>query len=171
MFYDLYASVKYYKSKEGYLLPINILNEPRNKKYRNLINYAFNICKTFVFAMQSDVLAYYGKPRILRILEPYKINEIKAVFYPQIDYYNEDTMFYFYECNEYTKSIIVNEVNGLYEWRYPSYPEDLTFLDDKGEVWMNSISHEDMAGINEKSIAEVEFIKEYIGLEIYWTQK
>jgi hypothetical protein len=152
-------------------LPINILKEPRNKKYRYLIQYAFKKCESFVFAMQNDVLTYYGEPTILKMLKPYKINELKAIFYPQIDYYNEDTVFYFYKCNEDTKSIIMNAVNGLYEWRYPNFPEDLTFIDNKGEVWLSSISHEDMAGINEKSKDEVEFIKNCIGLEIYWREK
>jgi len=50
-------------------------------------------------------------------------------------------------------------------------PEDLTFLDGKGEVWMSSISHEGMAWINEKSMDEVEFISNDIGLKIYWKEK
>jgi hypothetical protein len=80
-------------------------------------------------------------------------------------------MLYFYECNEDTKSIILEAVTGLYEWREPYLPEDLTFLNDKGEVWMNTISHESMAGINEIDRNEVEFLKNEIGLEIYWIEK
>jgi hypothetical protein len=152
------------------ILPINILKEPRNKKYQNLIQYAFEVSKTFVVSMQSEILACYPKPAILKSLDPYKINELKARCYPQIEYYSQDSMLYFYECNEDTKRVIMQAVDGLYEWRYPALPEDLTFLNDKGDVWMYSISHECMSGINENDRNEVNLIKDDIGLEIYWRE-
>jgi hypothetical protein len=152
-------------------LPINILKEPRDRIYEKLIQHAFKVCKTFILAMQREILMYYPEPEILKKLEPFKIDEVKALYYPKIEYYNHEAMFYFYKCNEETESIIMKEVSGLYEWRYPDLPEDLTFLDDKGDVWMNSISHESMAGINETDRNEVEFIRNEIGLEIEWREK
>jgi hypothetical protein len=153
------------------VLPININEEPRDEKYKKLIEYAFKVCKTFVLAMQKEMLLYYPKPEILKELEPYKVDEGKALYYPNIDYFNNDTIFYFYKCNEETQSIVMDAVNGLYEWRYPEFPEDITFLNDKGEVWMNTISHECMAGINENDINEIEFIRNEIGLDIYWIER
>jgi hypothetical protein len=46
------------------------------------------------------------------------IDEGKAIYYPNIEYYNQFAVFYFYKCNEYTKSIIMNTANGLYDWRH-----------------------------------------------------
>jgi len=102
-------------------LAINILSEPREKEYQRLIQYAFKISKTFVFSMQSEILVYYPIPKILKELESYKIDESKAFYYPQIDYYNHEAMFYFYECNEVAKAIIMEAVKGLYEWKCPFY--------------------------------------------------
>ncbi len=155
----------------GIILSINILKEPRDKEYERLIQYAFKTCKTFVLAVQREILIFYPKPKILEELEQYKVNGLKALYYPQINYYNHDTILYFYECNEGAKSIIMQAVMGLYDWRHPYLPEDLTFLDDKGDIWMYSISHENIAGIYERNIDEVEFIKSEIELEIYWRER
>ncbi len=151
-------------------MPIFILEEPRGKKYQKIIEYSFMVCKAFVFSMRNDILTHYGKPSILKVLEPYKENEMEAALYPKINCYSEDNILYFYKCNEDTKLILMGEVEGLFEWREPG-PEDLTFLNNKGDVWMDSISHERMAAIYETNRNEVEYIKNEIGLEIYWKEE
>lgn len=152
-------------------MPVNITKEPRDKEYMMLIDYAFKVCETFVLSMQKEILIHFPEPEILKRLKPYKIDEEKAVYYPNIDYYNQDAVFYFYKCNEATKLIIMETVKGLYDWRPPYFPEDLTFLNDKGDVWLSSISHENMAGIKENDRNEAEFLKNEIGLEFYWREK
>ncbi len=152
-------------------MPVNITKEPREKEYKKLIQYAFSRCKNFVFSVRDEILIHYSEPEILNRLEPYLTDKIKALNYTQINYYNPNSMLYFYECNKETETIILEEVNGLYDWGEPYLPEDLTFLNDKGEVWLSTISHESMAGINENDRSEVEFIKDEIGLEIFWIEK
>lgn len=152
-------------------MPVNIIKEPRDKEYKKLIQYAFKRSKNFVLSIRDEILIHYPEPEILNRLETYITDKLKAHNNTQINYYDPNTMLYFYECNEDTKSIILEAVTGLYEWREPYLPEDLTFLNDKGEVWMNTISHERMAGINEIDRNEVEFIKNEIGLEIHWIEK
>jgi hypothetical protein len=151
-------------------LAIIILKEPRDREYQKLIQYAFKTCNTFLLSMDVKILTYYPEPKILKTLAPFKIKEMKSLYYPQINYYNDDAMVYFFECNEATKTIIFQAVKGLYEWRHPDLPEDLTFLDDNGKVWMDSISHECMATINEKSNDEADLIRE-IGISIYYKKK
>ncbi len=155
----------------GEALPIVIKKEPRGKEYRKLIQYAFDVCEAFVLAVQKKILIHYPEPEILKKLEPYKIDEGTAVYYPNIEYYNQDAVLYFYKCNEETKTIIMNIVSGLYDFRNPYLPEDLTFVDNKGEVWMSSISHESMSFIRETNRDEAEFLKSNIGLELYLRER
>ncbi len=152
-------------------MPVNILKEPRNMEYERLLQYAFEICSSFVLSVRKEILSYYPEPEIFKRLEPYLIKKLAAPDYQQIQCYSSDLLHYFYECSEATQSIILPELNGLYEWREPFWPEDLTFLKADGQVWLGTISHEHMGFISETHYSQVEFLKNEIGLEIYWMKR
>jgi len=147
-------------------LPVSILKEPKDWEYERLLRYAFELCSSFVLSVRKEILAYYHEPEIFKRLEPYLIKKLAAPDYPQIECYSPDLLHYFYECSEATQAIVLPELNGLYEWREPFWPEDLTFLNAEGQVWLGTISHENMAFIIETHYSQVEFLKNEIGLEI-----
>lgn len=39
-----------------------------------------------------------------------------------------------FECNSETNIILIDKVSGLYDWLLPRLPEDLRFLDEKGDI-------------------------------------
>ena len=59
-------------------------------------------------------------------------------------------------CDEVKQYLM--EPQGLFNWKYPNYPDDLCFFKD-GYCWFNIVAHENVAFIHLKSEDEIKEIK------------
>ena len=74
---------------------------------------------------------------------------------------------YLYECNDHTRKIIRNKATGLYDWLLPELPEDLSFIDENGEAWFTTITHERMGGMSSENTDVIEELKRVIDIKAY----
>ncbi|MFL5737765.1 MAG: hypothetical protein ACJ76P_10540 [Actinomycetota bacterium] len=53
-----------------------------------------------------------------------------------------------FRLEEESSSLLAHSVDGLFQWRQPGRPEDLSLLLADGAPWLTSIAHEEMAWID-----------------------
>ncbi len=146
-------------------MPIELYFEPRDKAYRDLIDFTFQKSKKFLFNIHYKYLDNNDIPSLIRELDEYLIEVIPSSRYSHTDY--SEGYLYIFECNEFTKSILKNRVNGLFEWLHPKLPEDLSFIDQNEFAWLGTISHERMAWFTELINSEKEYLLHELCLDLY----
>ena len=60
-------------------------------------------------------------------------------------------------CNEVKTCLL--EPKGLFNWKYPYFPDDLCFFKD-GYCWFATVAHEGYACIYVENIKEIEILKD-----------
>ncbi|ABW20359.1 hypothetical protein [Alkaliphilus oremlandii] len=143
---------------------VQICNEPRAEVYKDFIDFAFEKSKKFFFHIHSGWLDNKNTFDLIRELNEHMIEVIPATSYEHMEYSNGNL--YVFECNEFTKSILKNRVNGLFEWLFPKLPEDLSFLDETEFLWLATISHDKMAWFRALSPSEKEYLSHELGLNL-----
>lgn len=145
---------------------LDIVTEPICEKYNKLIDYAIKNSDAFMFVtcdFDKDINYKQKVIPFVKDLEPYIIKIRHNKIWPGQERLGRQkhNIYLFRMCEEVKEKLL--EPNGLYKWRYPNYPEDLSFFRD-GRCWLTSIAHEDFSYIYEKDIEEVNKFKE-IGIE------
>lgn len=82
----------------------------------------------------------------LKKLEPYFVNGDTLA--------EKQWVYHVLPCKDILQ--LFQSVEGINNWKYPYYPEDLSFAKD-GEFWFKSISHEDYAQLAVSSTDEYAF--------------
>jgi len=146
-------------------MPIELYFEPRDKAYRDLIDFAFEKSKKFLFHIHDRWLDNNDTFSLIKELNEHLIEVIPSRMYCHTEYSRGNL--YIFECNEVTKSVLKNRVNGLFEWLHPELPEDLSFIDENEFAWLATISHEKMAWFTELGDSEREFLLHELCLDLY----
>lgn len=143
--------------------------DPKGNAYKELIKYAVQRTSRFMLGVGGysapcgDDFEYIqpSPPELLNRLQPYLL-EVRRVTQEEVlaAIENEEEMdslldhgmsgageFYYYRCCEASGQILAEAVHGLYDWCSP-LPEDLTFLNEDGTLFLGSVAHERMGIIN-----------------------
>jgi len=63
---------------------------------------------------------------------------------------------------------VLSQQGGLYSWRLPKLPEDLSFFAADGSCFFSSTAHEKEAMLCSGDVSEKEFVEANPGLAFTW---
>ncbi|AET68294.1 hypothetical protein Desor_2754 [Desulfosporosinus orientis DSM 765] len=139
-----------------------LLNEPIGEDYRSLIQFAFDVCDTFLFIKHSQRSYNQSFDKVVRELESDFIYCKEQNQWPGTISV-PTAMVYYFHTSEKSKGIIKNITDSLFNWNAPNLPDDLCFL--KGDKqWLVNTSHERLCDIITESESELEQLKTINGL-------
>ncbi|MNW26194.1 Leucine Rich repeats (2 copies) [compost metagenome] len=143
---------------------MRMYTDPKGTAYKELIKYAIQRTSRFMLGVGGystsfgDDFEYIQPPppALLDRLQPYLL-EVRRVTQEEVlaAIENEEIPslldhgmsgageFYYYRCCEASGQILAEAVHGLYDWCSP-LPEDLTFLNEDGTLFLGSVAHERM---------------------------
>lgn len=121
---------------------INILEEPRDKIYLELIDICSKYCTQFMLVKRDELIINEKYLEKCRELNKFLLEEKRSSEWPGTRLINKEATIFVYKHNKETENILKNSVSGLYEWLQPTLPEDLCFLQENGNVFLTTISHE-----------------------------
>ena len=120
---------------------IDIVSEPTNSIYGQLLDLALEFCETFSLVWR-DQLDFNTEARELEErLQLWLLSETRGSIWPGTELIGHKATIRFYQLNAKSVEVLVS-VGGLYGWLAPSKPEDLALYSSDGTVWLGSITHE-----------------------------
>lgn len=137
---------------------LNILYEPKNNQYRNLLDFCLKYSNKFIIVNRKTMKLSKNYHNIINILEPFLIRKYKSNEWPGTKLIGNKATIYLLHYNVETITIIKKYTNRLFDWKYPNLPEDICFLDKNENVILATISHENDAFINTNIEIEKDFI-------------
>lgn len=154
------------KSMEEIIMEvIEFKSEPKGQRYKSLINLAFEICDHFIFVVRDGLgLGDKGK-KIIKELEPALIEIKDQSKWPGTEIIGGTVKVYYYKTDMRIKNILINEIEGLYSWMQPNYPEDLCFLRKERKEWLINTCHEKECFILCDNYEELQKINKIKGLD------
>lgn len=142
--------------------------DPKGNAYKELIKYAIQRTSQFILGV-GGYSTFCGDdyhhiqpppPELLDRLQPYLLDVrrvtheevMSAIENGEVESLLDHGMsgageFYYYRCCEASGQILAEAVHGLYDWCSP-LPEDLTFLNEDGTLFLGSVAHERMGVLN-----------------------
>lgn len=145
---------------------ICIEDEPIFEAYKMVIDYAFKVSKSFLLHIPEDLSVDNSAEELLEEMKDHLMDILPSYGFTHTEY-GERGEIYLYKCNDYTREIIKNKVTGLYDWRLPRLPEDLSFIDEDDKIWFWTISHESMGGIINNNSVDMDYINNMIEIKSY----
>ena len=139
---------------------IDIVSEPRGKMYLALLQVAKKHCASFSLVWRDEFRFGESARNLERSLQPFLIREEHTDEWPGTRLLGNKAQVRHYRVTDESLSLL-GEVEGLYSWRAPDFPEDLAFYAADGSCWLLSISRENDAAIMSESITAEE-IKEAV---------
>jgi len=120
--------------------------EPRGTIYHELLAFALGRCDVLSLVVQPRLNLSDGARRFLHKLRPYVIStDLQATGWPGTVVLSGSATLLHARFNEATRNLIGSPAHGLYDWRQPWLPEDLSLLYQDGEPFLGSIAHENDA--------------------------
>jgi len=103
------------------------LNEPEGENYRRLIQFAFNVCDTFLFIKHSQLSYSQSFDKLVKKLEPDLIcckeqnKWLGTISIPT-------AIVYYFHTSERSKEIVVEITNSLFDWHAPNLGSGLGII-------------------------------------------
>lgn len=148
---------------------LNILAEPKGEIYFSLLAYTKKRCSTFSLVRRNQLLS---KERALQLetrLLPFLVSTTVTDEWPGTKLYGHQANINKYHVNEDSIKLL-SEVDGLYSWVAPDFPEDLVFYNSDGSPWLVSISHERDSYIQDSKSNLENLLKQIPGLKVEVTK-
>ncbi|AAK79040.1 hypothetical protein BJV85_002938 [Clostridium acetobutylicum] len=130
-----------YNNEEDYLMFLNCLERMKKERYDNL-----DIFKKSTEPLLEKIRPYLIKKRNF----PTEWPGVKVVFYSK--YTSVDICVYSI-CKELETYLL--EAKGLFNWKYPYFPDDLCFFKN-GYCWFSVVAHEEYACIYIEDAQDIE---------------
>ncbi len=121
---------------------IYLLNQEWNEdRYRKLIDVAFEKNSHFMFSVQNPL--HREGQLFINQLKPFLVNVYESNRWPGTVLFG-DKRALIYKCRltSVTCNMLKKSFSHLWDWKAPTYPEDLSFLRKNGVPWFISITHE-----------------------------
>jgi len=148
---------------------VQIMNNPRNKKYRALISFFALISDKFELTIYQQMLDTYGEhtQTIMNFLEKYLINTKLTNENAGNHIFKYKPMkLYRYRVNSESIRCIKKEANALFDWGgEEDLPEDLTFYKNNKPILI-VVGHEDEAFVELNEEKNIKKFKQLEGLNL-----
>ncbi len=121
---------------------INLVKEPRDEVYRDLLDFALHDCSIGILVVRPDIELNPVGLHAVKLFEPFLNDKRTEKQWPGTLLTDGTAEVLSYVYSRELCSLLQKQVNGLYEWAQPGAPEDLCLLRPDGSPWLVSISHE-----------------------------
>jgi hypothetical protein len=121
----------------------NLLKEPINQIYRDLLDFSIHECKYFLLVTDKKNRQLYptGKA-ILDQLSPFLFKLQLKSEWPGTILFQVKVPVYIYHFVPESLEILKKSATSLYEWQRPNLPDDLCLLRSDESPWLVNIAHE-----------------------------
>ncbi|MDA1324473.1 MAG: hypothetical protein O3C34_06990 [Proteobacteria bacterium] len=136
----------------------DLIEEPRGKIYQALLMYAQKKCPYFLLVEPPGAGVDSEGTAVLLSLVQFLVEEKATKEWPgTIHLGNREATAFTFNFTPESLGLLLDATNGLYEWRLPSRPENLSLLRPDRSPWLTSIAHETDAyfKISEKEKSEL----------------
>lgn len=120
----------------------NLLIEPSNQDYYDLLDYASAECKYALVAIRDTIQLNSKGQEVLEKLSKYLYEEKQADEWPGTKLLNSQARIFQFHYVPGSAEILKGAVSSLYKWLQPDLPEDLCLLRADETPWLVTISHE-----------------------------
>lgn len=144
---------------------IEILEEPKDERYRLLLEYASKHCKIFSLVWRKQLKFDSSAGQIADVLKKDFISAKTTSSWPGTKLTRGKALVRYYRLNKYTVKILSSE-KRLYAWRAPALPEDLALYDSKMNCWLVTVSHEHDAWIVSSNATVDDIVANLLGLKV-----
>jgi hypothetical protein len=120
----------------------NLLIEPSNQDYYDLLDYASAECKYAIVAIRDSIQLNSKGQEVLERLSNYLYKEKQTDEWPGTKLLNSQARVLQFHYVPGSVEILKGAVSSLYKWLQPDLPEDLCLLRADETPWLVSISHE-----------------------------
>ena len=130
------------KGNEALTPEFRLLKEPRGRGYRALVNSLGATCPQFLLVVREQLALGPEAVAILRRLQPQRFRQVRTSAWPGTELIGHFAHVSYFRSNSASLTVLKTAAKSLYEWRQPSHPEDLCFLDGEGRPVLTTIAHE-----------------------------
>jgi hypothetical protein len=123
-------------------LTYNLLIQPSNQDYYDLLDYALAECKYAIVVIRDTVQLSPNGQGVLEKLSKHVYKENQIDEWPGTKLLNSHASVVTYHYVPEVVEILKTTVPNLYKWLQPDLPEDLCLLRVDETPWMVTISHE-----------------------------
>lgn len=120
----------------------NILFEPEDSEYLDLLDYAISECAYFHFILRDTIGLSVNGEEIIKSLSSFLIAKIQTTEWPGTILINSEATLYKYHLNFESATILKRSSTRLFQWQQPNLPEDLCILRADDSPWLVTIAHE-----------------------------
>ena len=120
----------------------NLLIEPSNQDYYDLLDYALAECQYVLVAVRDTIQLNSKGQEVLEKLSNYLYNEKQTDEWPGTKLLNNQARVLQFHYVPGSVEILKVAVSSLYQWLQPDLPEDLCLLRADETPWLVTISHE-----------------------------
>jgi hypothetical protein len=118
--------------------------EPSGPAYQALISLALEDCATGAFITRPNLGRSATAAQLLDDLSPWILEETSVTEWPGTRLVDDVATLHRFETVPDIEPLL-RRVDRLYGWLQPDYPEDLSFYNADGAVWLGSCAHEGFA--------------------------
>jgi len=132
-------------------------HEPRGAVYRRLLERAVGRCQVLVLVIRDGLGTSQACRHLVDLLEPYVIAQERSDRWPGTQLFGHTAQVLTIRFGAEVAELLMSSADGLFDWRQPDRPEDLSLLRDDERPWLTSISHERYAyfSLTEDELAEL----------------
>lgn len=120
----------------------NLLIEPSNQDYYDLLDYALAECKYVLVVIRDTIQLNSKGQEVLGKLSNYLFKEKQSGEWPGTKLLNSQARVLQFHYVPGSVEIVKGAVSSLYKWLQPDLPEDLCLLRADETPWLVTISHE-----------------------------
>jgi hypothetical protein len=123
------------------LFESRLVEEPRGDVYRTLLDALQPHAHTFLLVAREQLQLSDAGIELFQRLQPARQQRVRTTAWPGTELVGQFAQVDRYPVTAETVGVLKTSVDGLYEWRQPERPEDLCFLDDRGDAILTTIAH------------------------------
>ncbi len=120
----------------------NILIEPSNQDYHELLDYALADCGYALVVVRDSIQLNDKARKTLEAVSKYLYKELRTDEWPGTKLINSVVRVLVYSYTPHSVQILKDASSNLYGWLQPDLPEDLCLLRSDETPWLVTISHE-----------------------------
>jgi len=120
----------------------DILEEPTGDVFRRLLEYGAKCCSHILLVSRPTLSFGANAHQTLTALEPHLEWMKELSSWPGTVLFGQTASVRCYRLNPDVVRTVGGAAIGLYDWRQPNLPEDLSLVRADGRPWLVSIAHE-----------------------------
>jgi len=120
----------------------DLIKEPKGKLYFQLLDYALEVCSSFLVVVRHSIDLDTAGRRLLDKLKPFLVESYESSEWPSTRLMDTVATVSKYKYDRNSVGILQRATHSLYGWEQPKLPEDLCLLRSSGRAWLTTTTHE-----------------------------